>query len=132
MSALLPPCGRSRIFLRVINALEQTASRVAKRGSVPGYRIGKYQSAGILGLEDPNARPRRVRCSFGNSHQRHEAALTRHADDQLLDLSADPRPSRASTGVRAIKFVGDELAVPSQNNGVWSGHIRHLGESLAA
>ena len=40
MSALLRPCGRSRIFLRVIDAWEQTASRVAKRGSVPGYRIG--------------------------------------------------------------------------------------------
>ena len=102
--------------------------------------VGQCQDIGLAsisqrvfwGLEDPNARPRRVRCSFENSHQRHEAALTRHADDQLLDLSADPRPSKASTGVRAIKFVGDELAVPSQNNGVWSGHIRHLGESLAA
>jgi hypothetical protein len=56
--------------------------------------------------------------------------LLGHADDQLLDLAADPRPTRSSTGLRAIEFAGHHLAVPSQD-GVWSGHIRHLGENLA-
>jgi hypothetical protein len=57
--------------------------------------------------------------------------LLGHADDQLLDLAADPRPTRASTSLRAIEFAGHHLAVPGQD-GVWSGHVRHLGENLAA
>src|SRR5271166_5332109 len=57
--------------------------------------------------------------------------LPGHADDQLLNRSADPRSARTSTGLRAIELAGDELAVPSQD-GVRSGHTGHLGESLAA
>ena len=49
--------------------------------------------------------------------------LLGHADDQLLDLSADPRPARTSTGLRAIEFAGHLFAVPGQD-GVWSGHVR--------
>jgi hypothetical protein len=54
-----------------------------------------------------------------------------HANDQLLKLSLDPRPAAASTGIRAIAFAGHQLAVPGQD-GVWSGHIGHLAENLAA
>jgi hypothetical protein len=35
------------------------------------------------------------------------------------------------TGLRAIEFAGDQLAVPAQD-GVWPRHIRHLGENSAA
>src|SRR5262249_31698198 len=56
--------------------------------------------------------------------------LLGHADDQLLDLSADPRRARSLTGLRAIEFAGHHFAVPSQDR-VWSGHSRHLSESLA-
>jgi hypothetical protein len=41
--------------------------------------------------------------------------LLGHADDQLLDLSTDPRPSGAMAGLRAIEFAGNQLAVPDQN-----------------
>jgi hypothetical protein len=37
-----------------------------------------------------------------------------HANDQLLDLSLDPRSARASTRLRAIEFAGDKLAIPAQ------------------
>src|ERR1022692_2706707 len=57
--------------------------------------------------------------------------LARHANDQLLDLSLDPRSARASTGLRAIEFAGDQLAVPSQD-GVRPGHSCDLAENLAA
>src|SRR6516225_10219374 len=57
--------------------------------------------------------------------------LLRHANDQLLNLSLDPRPARASTRLRAIEFAGNQLAVPGQDR-VRPGHSRHLGESLAA
>jgi hypothetical protein len=59
------------------------------------------------------------------------AVFPGHANDQLLDLSLDPRPATAATGPRAIEFVGDQLAVPGQD-GVRSGDIRHLGENFAA
>src|SRR6266542_1172087 len=54
--------------------------------------------------------------------------LLRHANDQLLDLSLDPRPA---TGLGPIEFAGDQLAVPGQD-GVRSRHIGHLAENLAA
>src|SRR6266511_2975217 len=57
--------------------------------------------------------------------------LLGHANDQLLDLSADPRPAGASTGLRAIEFASHQLAVPGQD-GVRSGYMRHLAENLAA
>src|SRR6266508_7054230 len=57
--------------------------------------------------------------------------LLGHANDQLLDLSLDPRPAGASTGLRALEFAGHQLAVPGQD-GVRSGYIRHLAENLAA
>ena len=57
--------------------------------------------------------------------------LLGHANDQLLDLPLDPRSAWASTGLRAIEFAGDQLAVPGQD-GVRPGHSRHLGENLAA
>ena len=57
--------------------------------------------------------------------------LARHANDQLLDLLLDPRSARALTGLRAIEFAGDELAVPGQDS-VRSGYIRHLAENFAA
>jgi hypothetical protein len=57
--------------------------------------------------------------------------LAGHANDQLLDLSLDPRSARASTGLRAIKLAGDKLAVPAQDS-VGSGYGRDVGESLAA
>jgi hypothetical protein len=57
--------------------------------------------------------------------------LLGHADDQLLDLSTDPRPSGATAGFRAIEFAGNQLAVPGQNR-IRPGHSRHLGEGLAA
>jgi hypothetical protein len=41
------------------------------------------------------------------------------------------RPAGAPTSLRAIKLVGDKLAVPSQD-GVRPRHIGHLGEDLAA
>src|SRR5215475_14570325 len=46
--------------------------------------------------------------------------LLGHANDQLLNLSLDPRPAGASTRLRAIEFVGHELAVPGQD-GLRSG-----------
>src|SRR6202158_57611 len=57
--------------------------------------------------------------------------LARHANDQLLDLSLDPRSARASTPLRAIEFAGDKLAVPGQDS-VRPGHSCDLGENLAA
>src|SRR5882757_3825971 len=57
--------------------------------------------------------------------------LLRHAYDQLLNLSLDPRPAGASTRLRAIEFSGNQLAVPGQDS-VRPGHSRHLGENLAA
>jgi len=57
--------------------------------------------------------------------------LLSHANDQLLDLSLDPRPAGTSMGLRAIEFAGHQLAVPGQD-GVRSGHIGHLAENLAA
>ncbi len=57
--------------------------------------------------------------------------LLGHANDQLLDLSLDPRSAGASTGLRAIEFAGDQLAVPSQD-GVRLRHTGHLAENLAA
>src|SRR5206468_7100524 len=54
-----------------------------------------------------------------------------HTDDQLLDLSTDPRPSGAAAGLRAIEFAGHQLAVPGQDS-VRSGHSRHLGVGLTA
>ena len=55
----------------------------------------------------------------------------RHPNDQLLNLSLDPRPAGASTDLRTIEFAGHELAVPSQD-GVRPGDIGHLAENLAA
>jgi len=52
-------------------------------------------------------------------------------DDQLLDLSTDPRATKAATGLRAIEFAHHELAVPGQD-GVGPGHSGHLGENPAA
>ena len=57
--------------------------------------------------------------------------LLGHANDQLLHLSIDPGPARASTRLRAIEFAGHQLAVPGQNR-VWAGHSRYPGENLAA
>src|SRR2546421_10657767 len=56
--------------------------------------------------------------------------LARHANDQLLDLSLDPRSARALTGLRAIEFAGDQLAVPGQD-GVRPGHTCDLAENFA-
>jgi hypothetical protein len=41
--------------------------------------------------------------------------LLGHANDQSLDLSPDPRPTPAATGLRAIEFAGDKFAVPGQD-----------------
>src|SRR5947199_9057208 len=41
--------------------------------------------------------------------------LPRHANDQLLNFSLDPRPAGASTSFRAIEFAGNEVAVPGQD-----------------
>src|SRR5262245_63083598 len=57
--------------------------------------------------------------------------LARHAHDQLLDLAGDPRSAPALTGIRAIKFAGDEAAVPAQDC-VRPGHSCDFGENLAA
>src|SRR5437762_3285171 len=57
--------------------------------------------------------------------------LARHANDQLLDLSLDPRSARALTGLRAIEFAGDQLAVPGQDS-VRAGDSCDLTENLAA
>src|SRR5262245_17455845 len=57
--------------------------------------------------------------------------LPGHANDQLLNLALDPRPTRASTRLRAIEFAGHQLAVPGQD-GIRPGYSRHLGECLAA
>ena len=57
--------------------------------------------------------------------------LSGHAHDQLLDLSLDPRSARASTGLRAIEFAGDKLAIPAQDS-VRSGYGGDFGENLAA
>src|SRR5258707_14030400 len=57
--------------------------------------------------------------------------LPRHANDQLLNFSLDPRPAGASTSFRAIEFAGHQLAVPGQD-GVRPGDIGHLAENLAA
>jgi hypothetical protein len=55
----------------------------------------------------------------------------RHAKHQLLDLSLDPRPARASTRLRAIKLAGDKLTIPAQDS-IWPGYGGDVGESLAA
>jgi hypothetical protein len=57
--------------------------------------------------------------------------LAGHANDQLLDLTLDPRSARASTGLRSIEFAGDKLAIPAQD-GVRSGYSGDVGENLAA
>src|SRR5215831_16925088 len=57
--------------------------------------------------------------------------LLGHANDQLLNLSLDPRPPEASMSLRTIEFAGDQLAVPGQD-GVRSHRIGHLAENLAA
>src|SRR5262249_45735429 len=57
--------------------------------------------------------------------------LLGHANDQLLNLSLDPRPAGASTGPRAIEFAGHELAVPGQDS-LRPGHIGHLAKNLVA
>src|SRR5207244_987409 len=57
--------------------------------------------------------------------------LLGHANDPLLDLSADTRPARASASLRAIEFARDQFAVPGQDS-VRPGDIRNLGENLAA
>ena len=57
--------------------------------------------------------------------------LARHANDQLLDLSLDPRSARALTGLRAIEFAGNQLAVLGQDS-VRAGHSCDLAEDLAA
>src|SRR6202022_2856528 len=59
------------------------------------------------------------------------SVLAGHANDQLLDLSLDARPARASTGLRAIELAGDKLAIPARD-GVRPGYGRDIGESLAA
>src|SRR5207248_2400790 len=45
--------------------------------------------------------------------------------------SLDPWSARALTGLRAIAFAGDQLAVPGQD-GVRPGHSCDLAENLAA
>ena len=57
--------------------------------------------------------------------------LTGHANDQLLDFSRQPKPARASTGLRAIELAGDKLAIPGQD-GVRPRYSCDLGEGLAA
>jgi hypothetical protein len=57
--------------------------------------------------------------------------LAGHANDQLLDLSIDPRSARASTRLRAIEFAGDKLAIPAQD-GVRPGYGGDAGENFAA
>src|SRR5580700_611828 len=57
--------------------------------------------------------------------------LARHANDQLLHLALDPRPTRAMTSLRAIEFASDQLAVPGQDS-VRPGDGCDLGENLAA
>ena len=52
-------------------------------------------------------------------------------NDQLLDLAANPRSTRIATGLAAIEFTGDKLAVPGQDR-VRSRHSRDLGKGLAA
>src|SRR5215475_4099981 len=42
--------------------------------------------------------------------------LLGHANDQLLNLSLDPRPARASTRIRAVEFARHQLAVPGQDS----------------
>src|SRR5713101_1698639 len=51
--------------------------------------------------------------------------------DQLLDLSLNRGSARASTGLRAIEFAGDKLAIPTQD-GVRPSNGRDIGENLAA
>jgi hypothetical protein len=53
-----------------------------------------------------------------------------HANDQLLDLSVNPGPPRASTSLRAIELAGDKLAIPAQD-GVRPSYGRDVGENLA-
>src|SRR5437773_11087206 len=56
--------------------------------------------------------------------------LAGHANDQLLDLSLDPRSARALTGLRAIEVADDQLAVPGQD-GVRAGRGCDVAEALA-
>jgi hypothetical protein len=57
--------------------------------------------------------------------------LAGHANDQPLDLSLDPGSARASTGLRAIEFAGDKLAIPAQDS-VRPGYGSDVDENLAA
>src|SRR5262249_31654821 len=57
--------------------------------------------------------------------------LLGHANDQLLNLSLDPRPAWISTRLRAIEFVRHQHAVPGEES-VRRGPGRHLGKSLAS
>src|SRR5262249_42972151 len=57
--------------------------------------------------------------------------LLGHANDQLLNLSLDPRSSEASTSLRTIEFAGDQLAVPGQDGVRSRRRIGHLAENLA-
>jgi hypothetical protein len=49
----------------------------------------------------------------------------------LFHLALDPWSARALTGLRAIEFAGDQLAVPGQD-GVRPGDGCDLGKNLAA
>ena len=63
-------------FSASIDPLDQTASRVAKRGPMAGYRIGRNQSAGIMGY----GRPKRASTLSSAAHSRTGVSGTkRHA-----------------------------------------------------
>jgi hypothetical protein len=79
-SPALTHCDGGRIILRV--AAQDIANRLI------GNRIPEIGQ----GAHNPVIAPVSV--------------LARHANDQLLDLSFDPRPARALTGLRAIEFAG--------------------------
>jgi hypothetical protein len=57
--------------------------------------------------------------------------LPGHTNDQLLDLSLDARPARASTRLRAIELAGDKLAIPAEDS-VRSRYGGDVGKDLAA
>ena len=59
------------------------------------------------------------------------SVLAGHANDQLLNLSLDPRSAWASTGLRAIEFAGYMLAIPAQDR-VRPGYGGNVGKDLAA
>src|SRR5260370_11090332 len=58
--------------------------------------------------------------------------LIGHANDQLLDFSLDPRPARASTGLRAIEFAGDQLAWNTKTGRMLSDSVAPLRVVLSA